>query len=249
MKETWFSIDVESSGSVPGLYDLVSIGACEILRHGLSKCTRCDYESADLEHGPCIVTSQVSHNKHLWDEHLRRTFYKEIIPHGGVVDSEATGVHGLTREYLQEHGVDPKIAITQFIDWIVSVAGDTRPVFGSWSTFDWMWMGYYLEYYGKRYTYPFGPSSLELKSYYLGLVKGTEWRMTAKGRMPKDDLCGAHTHNALDDAIEQAEMVEKWQKKYVSKILPASTSMDGPPYDHSVSSGAYTGSGDNVPLG
>ena len=42
----------------------------------------------------------------------------------------------------------------------------------------------------------------------------TEWRMTAKGRMPKDDLCGKHSHNALDDAIEQAQMVEKWQAKY-----------------------------------
>ncbi|KKL75697.1 hypothetical protein LCGC14_2052350, partial [marine sediment metagenome] len=34
------------------------------------------------------------------------------------------------------------------------------------------------------------------------------------GRMPKEDLCGAHTHNALDDAVEQAQMVEGWQKKY-----------------------------------
>lgn len=179
MKETWFSIDVESSGSVPGLYNLVSIGAC-------------------------VVNP----------ERHRPEFYKEIIPHGGMVDPEATGVHGLTSEYLKEHGVDPKIAITQFVDWVVSVAGDTRPVFGSWSTFDWMWMGYYLEKFGKRYTYPFGPSSLEFKSYYLGLVKGTEWRVTAKGRMPKDDLSGKHTHNALADAIEQAEMVEGWQKKY-----------------------------------
>ena len=50
--------------------------------------------------------------------------------------------------------------------------------------------------------------------YYLGLTKGAEWRTTAKGRMPKDDLCGKHSHNALDDAIEQAQMVEKWQVKY-----------------------------------
>ena len=219
MKETWFSIDVESSGSVPGLYDLVSIGACTLFPEAApNRCVRCDYEpdSADDMSGRCIVTSQISHDKHLWGERLRRTFYREIVPHSGMVDSEATGVHGLTAEYLQEHGVDPKIAITQFVDWVVKTAGDTRPVFGSWSTFDWMWMGYYLEYYGKRYTYPFGPSSLEFKSYYLGLVKGTEWRVTSKGRMPKEDLSGKHTHNALDDAVEQAEMVEKWQAKYGS---------------------------------
>ncbi len=180
MKETWFSIDVETSGSVPGLYDLVSIGACVV---------------GDLKGGP--------------------KFYEEIVPHGGMWDDEAGAVHGLTREHLREYGVDPKIAIVSFNEWVVGVAGkDGRPVFGSWSTFDWMWMGYYLEKFGKRYTYPFGPSSLEFKSYYLGLVKGTEWRVTAKGRMPKEDLSGAHTHNALADAIEQAEMVEKWQARY-----------------------------------
>ena len=239
-RETWFSIDVETSGSVPGLYDLVSIGACVVGDPGMSKCTRCDYESTDLEHGPCIVTSQVSHDKHLWGGWSRKTFYEEIVPHGGMWDDEAGAVHGLTQEHLRLEGVDPKIAIVSFNEWVVDVAGDTRPVFGSWSTFDWMWMGYYLEKFGKRYTYPFGPSSLEFKSYYLGLTKGTEWRTTAKGRMPKEDLSGAHTHNALADAIEQAEMVEKWQVKYgkceiggsgtgcCAPRLPAHTEVMGP---------------------
>ena len=182
-KETWFSIDVETSGSVPGLYDLVSIGACVI---------------GDLKGGP--------------------KFYEEIVPHGGMWDPEAEAIHKLSQSQLRNNGVDPKIAIVTFNEWAVDVAGkDGSPVFASWGTFDWMWMGYYLEKFGKRYTYPFGPNSLELKSYYLGLTKNTEWRMTAKGRMPKDDLRGAHTHNALDDAIGQAEMVEGWQKKYGRK--------------------------------
>ncbi len=185
MKETWFSIDVETSGSVPGLYDLVSIGACVI---------------GNLKDDP--------------------KFYEEIVPHGGMWDPEAAAVHQLTQEYLKEYGRDPKIAIMSFIGWVGAVAGDTRPVFASWGSFDWMWMGYYLEKFGKRYTYPFGPNSLELKSYYLGLTKNTEWRMTVKGRMPKDDLCGKHSHNALEDAIEQAQMVEKWQAKYAGDEVP-----------------------------
>ena len=180
-REMWFSIDVETSGPVPGLYDLVSIGATPINPNGVPP-----------------------------------FFYQELMPHGGMVDPEATAIHGLTADHLQEKGVDPKIAITQFIEWVVATAGDTRPVFASWGSFDWMWMGYYLEKFGKHYTYPFGPNSLELKSYYLGLTKGKEWRTTAKSRMPKEDLCGKHTHNAMDDAVEQAEMVEKWQAKYGS---------------------------------
>ena len=90
-KETWFSIDVETSGSVPGLYDLVSIGACVI---------------GDLKGGP--------------------KFYDEIVPHGGMCDPEAEAIHQLSQEHLKELGVDPKIAITMFIEWVMGVAGDTR---------------------------------------------------------------------------------------------------------------------------
>ncbi len=185
MNETWVSVDLETSGAVPGLYNLVSIGATVI--------------------NPLVGP--------------RPKFYVEVYPHGGMEDPEALAVHGLAEEYLRKAGVDPKIAVTEFAQWAVDVANrpaETRPVFASWGSFDWMWMGYYLEKFGRRYTYPFGPNSLELKSYYLGLTKGTEWRMTAKGRMPKEDLRGAHTHNALDDAVEQAEMVEGWQRKYGS---------------------------------
>lgn len=180
-KETWFSVDVETSGAVPGLCDLVSVGACVI---GEDK----------------------------------RVFYAEVKPHGGFVDPEATAIHKLTAEHLYDVGVWPGNAVKSFIAWVKKVAGKSRPVFCSWGTFDWMWMGYYLEKYGERYTYPFGPNSLDLKSYYLGLTKGGEWRACTKRRMPKEDLCGRHTHNALDDAMEQAEMVEGWVKKYANAI-------------------------------
>ena len=110
MKETWFSIDVETSGSVPGLYDLVSIGACVI-----------------------------------GDD--KRVFYEEVVPHGGIWDPEAAAIHQLTQEHLKENGRDPKIAIMSFIGWVGVVAGDTRPVFCSWGTFDWMWMQWYLRKY------------------------------------------------------------------------------------------------------
>jgi DNA polymerase III epsilon subunit-like protein len=177
MKETWISIDVETSGAVPGLYDLVSIGASVIGSGG--------------------------------------GFYAELKPHGGLVDPEATAVHGLTAEYLQTNGHDPKIVMTQFLEWIKVVAGDTRPVFASWGSFDWMWMGYYLEKFGKKYVVPFGPNSLELKSFYLGLTKQTVWRKAQKRHMPAEDLDdNPNPHNALADAMSQARMVQGWLKKY-----------------------------------
>ena len=178
MKEKWFSIDVETNGAVPGLYDLVSIGATVI------------------EYGD------------------KSTFYVVVEPHGGLIDPEAQAVHKITEEERILQGVDPFIAIARFTGYALEQAAGLRPVFASWGTFDWMWMGYYLEKYGKRYTYPFGPNSVDLKSYYLGLTKGNEWRTTSKGNMPKEDLCGRHSHNALEDAAEQGEMCLKWQDKY-----------------------------------
>ena len=189
-QETWFSIDVEASGPVPGIYDMVSIGAT-------------------------VIAQNESKRQEL--AHSRPTFYAEFRPHGGAVDPEATAVHGLTPEHLQANGGDPKEIIETFLTWVKVVANTTRPVAASWGTFDWMWVGYYLEKYGKRYTYPFGPNSMDLKSYYLGLTRGTEWRKSQKRHMPAGDLVGVHTHNAMDDAVEQAQMVESWLKKYAER--------------------------------
>ena len=189
-KEVWFSIDVETNGSCPGLRSLVSIGATVI-----------DHGNIEL-----LTRDGVAHS--------RPMFYAEIKPHCGPVDPEAQAVHKLTPEHLEEYGQDAYRAVNAFVAWVKDIAGKARPVFCSWGTFDWMWMGWYLERYGKRYTYPFGPNSLDLKSLYLGLTKGGGWRATQKRNMPKEDLSGRHTHNALNDAVEQAEMVEGWLRKY-----------------------------------
>ena len=177
MSETWISVDLETNGAVPGLYDLVSIGACVIGDTG-------------------------------------KTFYAEVSPQGLWVDPAATAIHKLTGDYLSCAGYDVEVTIARFVDWVKLVSGATRPVFCSWGTFDWMWIGWHLERYGKRYTAPFGPNSLDLKSYYLGLTKGRRWRTAQKRWMPKEDLRGSHDHNALHDAVEQAEMVESWWERY-----------------------------------
>jgi hypothetical protein len=54
---------------------------------------------------------------------------------------------------------------------------------------------------------PFGISGLDVKAFYMGLM-GVEWGETTKKyvakRFPSKQ---AHTHNALDDAKEQGEMM------------------------------------------
>ena len=122
---------------------------------------------------------------------------------------EAERVHGLTREYLATAGTSPESAMRSFVDWVVTVAAGRRPVFvGFNATFDWMFVTYYLVHFTGES--PFGISGLDIKAYYMGALGKRSWRDTAKGNMDPRFLSDApHTHHALDDAREQAEVFQK----------------------------------------
>lgn len=139
--------------------------------------------------------------------------YVELRPQRDdeVPDPGAMAVNKLDFGRLQRDGYSPEIAMKLFETWVRDAAGDRRPVFVSFGTFDWMWVGYYLDAYGSGYKKLFGPNSLDLKSYYAGWLD-TSWRDTAKGRMPATHLAGSkHTHHALYDAVEQANMFRRWR--------------------------------------
>lgn len=138
-----------------------------------------------------------------------RTFYAELKPISDTFVPEALAVSGLDRDKLKAEGRDPAEAMTAFAAWAKGLPG--RPVFASFSTWDWSYVYWYLlRYAGKS---PFGHSSLDIKSYYMGRF-ATAWGDTAKGKIARQrpellkDL-GPHTHNALDDAKEQAELFRR----------------------------------------
>lgn len=140
---------------------------------------------------------------------LSKTFYKEFKPISDKYLAEAIQVSGLSLEKLKKTGIAPERAMAEFEDWIRQVSGDDRrPVFvGFNATFDWMFTAYYFHRFLGRN--PFRISGLDIKSYYMGKF-GTTWGDTAKSSMNKKFLSGKkHTHNALDDAIEQAEIFRK----------------------------------------
>jgi hypothetical protein len=136
-------------------------------------------------------------------------FYAELKPISETFVPEALAVSGLDRESLKAEGLEAAEAMQRFSAWVKAQGG--RPVFVSFSTWDWMFVYYYLMRFNGRS--PFGHSSLDMKSYYMGRY-GSSWRGTAKGEIARDqphllaDL-GPHTHNALDDAREQAELFHR----------------------------------------
>ena len=142
---------------------------------------------------------------------VEQSFYAELKPLNDNFDEKAIKVTGLSMETLQEKGEPPAAAMARFEEWLKEVSGDSRPVFVAFNaTFDWSFTHwYFIKFLGHD---PFGISGLDIKAYFMGKHK-TTWGETVKKNVrsiypPKT----AHTHKALDDAIEQAEIFEKMMK-------------------------------------
>jgi hypothetical protein len=90
--------------------------------------------------------------------------------------------------------------MTEFKDWIEKVS-DGSPLFVSDNNgFDWMFVCWYFHHFLQEN--PFGHSSMNLGSFY----KGVERDVKANFRHLRNTK---HTHNALDDALGNAEAMVK----------------------------------------
>ncbi|MEW6104263.1 MAG: 3'-5' exonuclease [bacterium] len=171
-EEIFISVDIESSGPIPGEYSMLSLGACVV---------------GETEKG----------------------FYIELKPLNDNYIQGAIDACHLNMETLKTKGAEPNKAMKDFEQWIQRVSQEKRPVFVAFNaTFDWMFVCYYFHrFLGHN---PFGISGLDLKAYYMGMTH-CSWSETTKRRIDKRFLSPSkHTHNALDDAIEQANIFEKF---------------------------------------
>lgn len=141
-----------------------------------------------------------------------KNFYVELKPLNDNFTKRAIEVSGLSIEELKEKGREPKEAMRKFKEWVEKVSADVRPVFvGFNATFDWMFTHwYFMKFLGHD---PFGISGLDIKAYFMGMKK-CNWSQTIKKKIRLEfPSKRKHTHNALDDAIEQAEIFEKMLKE------------------------------------
>lgn len=179
--DLYVSIDVEADGPVPGPYSMLSFG--------LAVCGRFDGRSF-APHDPA-----------------RQTFYRELQPISEQFDPDALAISGLDREALLAGGDDPAEAMTAAAAWVREVAGADRPVLVGYPlVFDWLFLYWYFVRFSATGS-PVGFSSgLDMKTIFA-----TKSRRVLS-QAGKDDLPAAlrsqrpHTHNALDDAIEQGEI-------------------------------------------
>jgi ribonuclease T len=139
----------------------------------------------------------------------KETFYVELKPVNENSVPDAMKVIGRTLADFMRTGRDPKEAMAAFRDWLATAAKTAKPVFvGFNASFDWSFVNFYFhQYLGEN---PFGFGGIDIKSYYMGLT-GSAWEDARSSRISPEFKPESlrHTHNALDDAIEQAEMFRR----------------------------------------
>ncbi|MFN8384531.1 MAG: 3'-5' exoribonuclease [Anaerolineales bacterium] len=131
------------------------------------------------------------------DDALDKTFYGQLRPISDKWMPEKLEISGFSRE--QTLGFDnPLEVMGRFNSWVKEY-GSNRPIFISDNNgFDWQFINFYFHHFlGDN---PFGYSSTNLGSLYKGLVKDTFKNFKHLRKT-------THTHNPLDDAIGNAEVL------------------------------------------
>lgn len=188
--EIYFSVDIEADGPIPGPYSMSSFGmvaAAYRTRSGLI---------VDLDMDA--------------DENC---LYSEIKPISNDFIPEAAAVAGLDRSDLILNGKAPEYAMCEAVEFVRFRTGtfgaDVRPVFAAYPVvYDWMFMyWYFMNFAGES---PFGHSSaIDMKTHF-GATDNLAIRRTGKRTMPPElKSQRQHNHNALDDAREQGELLQK----------------------------------------
>lgn len=152
--------------------------------------------------------SMISFGAVIVNENLDKTFYGKLKPISKSWIKEALAVSGHLREETMTFE-DPKKVMLDFKDWI-QANSKGRPIFISDNNgFDWMFICWYFHHFiGEN---PFGYSSRRLSDLFCGLQKDTfaKWKHLRKT---------AHTHNPVDDAMGNAEVLVLMKNEMDLKI-------------------------------
>ena len=179
--DAYFSADVETDGPIPGPFSMLSFALVFAGRF-----------DGDVFSRP---------------ESYQERFYAELEPISPDFEPEALAVNGLDRDALVAHGRAPADAMTDAAAWVHRVAAGARPVLVAYPlSFDWTWLYWYFVRFSADGS-PFNHSScFDIKTAFA--VKGRIPVASAgrSGLPARLRPAHAHTHHAVDDAIEQAEI-------------------------------------------
>jgi hypothetical protein len=179
--DVYFSADVETDGPIPGPYSILSFA----------------------------LVYAGSFDGHRFERPVsyERTFYRELKPISNSFEAEALRINGLDRERLCRVGVSPQAGMTEASAWVKEIAREKDAVLVAYPLcFDWTWLYWYFIQFSADGS-PFGYSrcfdiktAISVKS-AIPITEAGRQKLSPKLRSKR-----VHTHHAVDDAVEQAEI-------------------------------------------
>ncbi|MCB9665860.1 MAG: 3'-5' exonuclease [Alphaproteobacteria bacterium] len=185
-RSTYFCVDIECSGPVPHLYDMISLGVVPVL------------------HTPGSVPPAYAV--------VEAKFYVEIRPEGPLVDPGAMAVNRLDLDLLKREGTPLPQALDQLDAFVAAhLLPGTKPVFvGHNAPFDWMFVTY--AYTALKRRNPFGYKALDTKALASGVLR-VHWEDSSKevlaDRLDLPDVVQDQVHRADYDAWYQAHILAR----------------------------------------
>lgn len=179
--DVYFSADIETDGPIPGEFSLLQFAL--------------------------VVAGTFDGTDFRTPERYDRYFVESVRPISERYEPEALRVNGLDRDRLQREGCDPFDAMSRAARWVLEQAGPGVPILVAYPlSFDWAWLYWYFTKFSASGS-PFNHSRcFDLKTAFAvkartPVAKAGHRNLPAELRSHRP-----HTHNALDDAIEQAEI-------------------------------------------
>jgi hypothetical protein len=187
--DAYFSADVETDGPIPGPFSILSFAI--------------------------VYAGSFDGKRFERPKKYDRTLYKELRPISDEFQEEALRVNGLDRSRLCREGEPPESAMTEACRWVKRNAGPGKPVLVAYPlSFDWSWLYWYFIRFSAEGS-PFDYSRcFDIKT---AVAVKTLVPISDAGRARIPAILrpeGHHTHHAVDDAIEQAEIfanVFEWE--------------------------------------
>lgn len=181
MVDVFFSADVETDGPIPGPFSALSFAL--------------------------VFAGTFDGERFQRPAQYDLALYKELRPISDNYQEQALVVNGLDRNRLLLLGQDPKEAMSEAYDWVESISGVGNPVLVAYPvSFDWTWLYWYFIQFSPKGS-PFGYSQcFDIKTAYA-VKNNALMRDSSRSKLPSVLLPNRpHTHHALDDAVEQAEI-------------------------------------------
>lgn len=179
--DAYFSADVETDGPIPGPFSILSFSL--------------------------VYAGSFDGKRFERPDNYDCAIYKELMPISDQFEFDALRINGLDRSRLCLEGEAPENAMTNASRWVKKVAGSAQPVLVAYPlSFDWTWLYWYFIKFSVDGS-PFDYSRCYDIKTALAVKASIPISEAGRSRLHPALLSKhKHTHHALDDAIEQAEI-------------------------------------------